>query len=166
MEPAERRKLVVPRVVFFGGKAAPGYFMAKLIIKLINDVAGAINSDSEMGDYLKVIFIPNYCVSLAEIIIPASDLSQHISTAGMEASGTSNMKFAMNGCLILGTMDGANIEICTEIKPENMFIFGAQAEEVEGYRKKVRYATFKTWRLCSATAVDDLPMVKLFSNIF
>jgi starch phosphorylase len=117
--------------------------MAKLIIKLICSVADVVNRDKETGDLLKIVFIPNYCVSLAEIIIPASDLSQHISTAGMEASGTSNMKFAMNGCLIIGTLDGANIEIRDHIGAENMFIFGAEAHEVPGLRAKVRNGELK-----------------------
>jgi len=129
---------IVPRVIFFGGKAAPGYFMAKLIIELIIAVSEVINKDRDIGDLLKVVFIPNYCVSLAELIIPASELSQHISTAGTEASGTSNMKFAMNGCLIIGTLDGANIEIRDEIGKDNMFIFGARAAEIEDYRKQMR----------------------------
>ncbi|CAA3032574.1 alpha-1,4 glucan phosphorylase L isozyme, chloroplastic amyloplastic, partial [Olea europaea subsp. europaea] len=136
MTAAERKEKFVPRVCIFGGKAFATYIQAKRIVKFITDVGATINHDPDIGDLLKVMFVPDYNVSVAELLIPASELSQHISTAGMEASGTSNMKFTMNGCVLIGTLDGANVEIRQEVGDDNFFLFGAQAREIAALRKE------------------------------
>ncbi|CAL1697658.1 unnamed protein product [Somion occarium] len=147
-----QRKKVNPKVVFFGGKAAPGYYIAKLTIKLVVNVARIVNADPETKDILSLFFLPDYSVSLAEILIPASDISQHISTAGTEASGTSNMKFCLNGGLLLGTVDGANIEIAEEVGEQNVFFFGHLTPAVEDLRYQHMYHPVPLEKKCPGLA--------------
>jgi starch phosphorylase len=160
----ENRAALVPRTVIFGGKAAPGYYLAKLIIRLINGVADVVNNDPRVNDRLRVVFIPNFNVKVGHDVYPAADLSEQISTAGKEASGTGNMKFAMNGALTIGTLDGANVEIREEAGADNFFLFGLTVDQIgrlkrDGYRPAEHYAAHAGLR-----AAVDLVRDGAFSN--
>ncbi|MFN0085255.1 MAG: glycogen/starch/alpha-glucan phosphorylase, partial [Blastocatellia bacterium] len=156
------REPAAPRTVLFAGKAAPGYWAAKQLIKLVHNLGRVINDDPRVRGMLKVAFIPDYRVSLAERIIPAADLSEQISTAGKEASGTGNMKFAMNGALTIGTLDGANIEIREEVGEENIFIFGLTAEEITGLAARGDY---RPWDYCRDPRINRI-VAALDSDLF
>jgi starch phosphorylase len=153
----------VPRTFIFAGKAAPGYELAKLIIKLIHNVAEEVNNDDRVGNLLKVVFLPDYRVSLAEKIIPAADLSEQISTAGTEASGTGNMKLAMNGAMTIGTFDGATIEILKEVGPENIYILGLRAEEIRSLRQSWSY---KPWDYYNSNPMLKRVIDAIAGNLF
>ncbi len=156
-------KLTAPRVYIFGGKAAPSYDMAKLIIKLINNIGSVVNNDPRVAGQLKVAFIPDYKVSVAEVVFPGADVSEQISTAGFEASGTSNMKFAMNGALTIGTLDGANIEIMQEVGEDNFYLFGLTAEQVH---ERQRTESHKPWDYYNQDPRIKRVMDSLTSGLF
>ena len=151
-------KDIVPRTFIFAGKAAPGYYLAKKTIELINAVADKVNNDPLVKDKIKVVFMENYRVSLAESIIPAADLSEQISTTTKEASGTSNMKFMMNGALTMATLDGANVEIRDEVGDDNIFIFGLTEREVLDYYK---HGGYNAWEVCN----NDLRLKKVTNDL-
>jgi starch phosphorylase len=157
------RQPAVPRTYIFAGKAAPGYWIAKQIIKLIHNVGRVINNDSRADQWIKVAFIPDYRVSLAEKIIPAADLSEQISTAGTEASGTGNMKLALNGAITIGTLDGANIEILEEVGGDNMFTFGLRVTEVRTMREQKSY---RPWEYCAPNPHVKRVVDSFSSNLF
>jgi starch phosphorylase len=159
----DRRYPLAPRSYVFAGKAAPGYWVAKQIIKLIHNVARVVNHDTRAAQWIKVVFIPDYRVSLAEQIIPAADISEQISTAGKEASGTSNMKFALNGALTIGTLDGANIEILEEVGAENIFIFGLRVEDVQALRE---HSSYRPWDYYNRDLRVKRVIDALHSNLF